>query len=100
MESITFVFIMELYAHLPTVGPTKSGSTAEHFVLTDRGPRANIWLYKKKNREKKHPIVFTTHIQALGSQVFPYSVIVQEQWLFEVCAAVENWKKKNILGGK
>ena len=79
MESIKFVFIMELYAHLQTVEPTKSGSTAEHFVLTDRESPCQYLTIKKKNREKKHPIVFTTHIQALGSQVFPYSVIVQEQ---------------------
>ena len=71
---------MELYAHLQTVGPTKSGSTAEHFVLTDRGsPCQYLTIYKKKNKRKKHPIVFTTHIQAVGSQVLPYSVIVQGQ---------------------
>ena len=67
---------MELYAHLQTVGPTKSGSTVEHFVLTDReSPCQYLTIKIFVLEEKKLPIVFTTHIQDLSQEVFPYSVI-------------------------
>ena len=80
MESITFEFMMELYAQLQKVRPTKLGSTVEHFVLTDReSPCQYLTIKKFVLQKKKLPIVFTTQIQALGSQVFPYSVIVQEE---------------------
>ncbi len=71
---------MELYAHLQTVGPTKSGSTVEHFVLTDRESPCQYLTIKIFVLEKKKlPIVFTTHIPALSRQESPYSVIVQGQ---------------------
>ncbi len=80
MESIKFVFMMELDAHLQTVGTTESGSTVEHFVLTDRvSPCQYLTIKIFVLEKKKLPIVFTTHIRDLSSQVFPYSVIVQEQ---------------------
>ena len=47
---------MELYAHLPTVGPTKSGSTAEHVVLTDRGSPCQYLTIKKKKEKKNIPL--------------------------------------------
>ena len=71
---------MELYAHLQTVGPTKSGSTVEHFVLTDReSPCQYLTIKIFVLQKKKLPIVFTTHVLFLGAQESPYSVIVHGQ---------------------